>query len=232
MQVVILCGGQGTRAYPHTQSIPKPMLPIAGKPIVMHVMQVFADQGYTDFVLALGYRKEVIEDYFDRKALDWNVELVDTGADTLTGGRVFRCREMLGERFIVTYADGLAAVPLAELQAFHEGHDGLATLTSVPMPCQYGTLNLDPAGRIESFQEKPILRDHWINAGYAMFDHAVFDHWEGENLETEVYPALVKQNLLYSFQYPGLFKSMDSYKDQQEFEQLASEGKTFWQTLG
>jgi glucose-1-phosphate cytidylyltransferase len=228
MQVLILCGGLGTRAYPHTETLPKPMLPIAGKPIVMSVMQIFADQGITDFVLALGYRKEVIEDYFDRKALDWNVQLVDTGSDTLTGGRVHRCRDLLGDEFFVTYADGLANIPLAKVIEFHRSHNGMATMTSVPMPCQYGTLSVEDSGRILAFNEKPILRDHWINAGFALFDRGVFDYWQGENLETEVYPSLAQQGLLYTYRHPGRFKSMDSHKDQQEFEELVRDGDTFW----
>jgi len=228
MQVVILCGGLGTRAYPHTETIPKPMLPIGGRPIVMNVMQIFAQQGYTDFVLALGYRKEVIEDYFDRKALDWNVRLVDTGVDSLTGERIYHCRDLLEDQFMVTYSDGLAAVPIAEVIEYHNSHKGLATLTSVPMPCQYGTLDIEDSGKIKAFNEKPILYDHWINAGFAVFDREVLQHWEGKNLETEIYPALVRKELLYTYRYPGRFKSMDSYKDHQEFEELARDGNLFW----
>lgn len=228
MKVVILCGGLGTRAYPYTEYIPKPMLPIVGTPIVMHVMRIFAEQNHHDFVLALGYRREVIQDYFDRKQLDWNVELVDTGDDTQTGGRIYKCRDRLTEPFLATYSDGLADVPLAELVAFHNSHNGLATLTSVPMPCQYGTMEVEESGRILHFNEKPILQDHWINAGFFMFDPEVFEHWEGENLETEVFPALARKELLYTFKYPGAFKSMDSFKDQLELDRMVRENRAFW----
>ena len=112
MKVVILAGGTGARAYPYTEYIPKPMLPIVGTPIIMHVMKIYAEQGYNDFILSLGYRKEVILDYFDKKMIDWNVELVDTGDNTLTGGRIYNCRDKLTEPFFATYADGLATVPL------------------------------------------------------------------------------------------------------------------------
>lgn len=228
MKVVILCGGMGTRAYPYTEHIPKPMLPIVGTPVVMHVMQIFAEQGLSDFILALGYRKEVIVDYFDRKALDWHVDLVDTGDESETGERIYNCRDRLTEPFLGTYSDGLADVPLDQLRRFHESHDGLVTLTSVPMPCQYGTIEVEPSGRILHFNEKPILQDHWINAGFFMMDPEVFDHWQGKNLETEVFPALAEQGLLYTFRYPGAFKSMDSYKDQIELDQMARDGRAFW----
>ena len=228
MKVVILAGGTGARAYPYTEFIPKPMLPIVGTPIVMHVMRIFAEQGYKEFMLSLGYRKEVILDYFEKKMIDWKVDLIDTGDDTLTGGRIFNCRDKLTEPFFATYADGLAKVPLDELVAFHNSHDGLATLTSVPMPCQYGTIGTDESGKISHFNEKPVLRDHWINAGFFMFDPEVFDHWEGDNLETDVFPALAAKGLLYTFKYPGTFKSMDSYKDQMEIDQMMREGRAFW----
>lgn len=228
MQVVILCGGRGTRAYPFTEYLPKPMLAIDGTPIVMHLMRLFADQGHKDFILSVGYRKEVIHDYFDGKRLDWNVELVDTGDDTDTGGRILGCRHLLGERFFATYADGLSDVDLASLVRFHESHEGLATITSVPLKSQYGTLETDDAGRVQSFREKPVLREHWINAGFFVMERGVFDHWEGENLEREVFPRLARDGYVYSYRHDGFFKSMDSYKDQQEFETLVKEGNPPW----
>jgi glucose-1-phosphate cytidylyltransferase len=228
MQAVILCGGKGTRAYPFTEYLPKPMLPVAGSPILVQVMRLFADQGYTDFVLATGHRKEVITDYFEGRKSDWGVELLDTGDDTDTGGRVIGCREALGDQFFVTYADGLSDVPLDRLVDFHNGHDGLVTITSVPLPSQYGTLDHEADGRVVAFREKPILREHWINAGFCVFDKAVFDHWEGDNLEREVFPNLARQGLVYTYRHDGFFKSMDSYKDQQEFEAMVESGHMPW----
>jgi glucose-1-phosphate cytidylyltransferase len=230
MQVVILCGGRGTRAYPFTEYLPKPMLPIDGTPIVMHVMRLFADQGHKDFVLSVGYRKEVIHDYFEHKRLDWSVQLIDTGDETDTGGRITGCRDVLGNRFFATYADGLSDVPLDALLRFHERHEGLATITSVPLRSQYGTIDTDASGRVVAFQEKPVLREHWINAGFFVMDKDVFGHWEGANLEREVFPNLARQGLVYSYRHDGFFKSMDSYKDQQEFEDLAAEGRAPWRT--
>ena len=228
MQVVILCGGKGTRAYPFTEHLPKPMLPIAGTPILVHVMRIFADQGHREFVLSVGYRKEVIHDYFDGKDLDWKVTLVDTGEDTDTGGRIAGCRDVLHERFFATYADGLCDVPLDDLLRFHETHGGLATITSVPLVSQYGTLELADDGAIQSFREKPVLRQHWINAGFFVFERDVLDHWHGNNLERDVFPALAAGGLVYGYRHDGFFKSMDSYKEQQELEQMLRGKQAPW----
>ncbi len=231
MQVVILCGGKGTRAYPFTEYLPKPMLPVAGTPILMSVMRLFAAQGHREFVLSVGYRQEILRDYFEGKHLEWKVDFVDTGEDTDTGGRVLGCRELLDETFMVTYADGLANVPLDRLLAFHRAHAGLVTVTTVPLTCQYGTLDMDEAGQVSQFREKPVLREHWINAGFCVFDRAVFERWEGTNLERDVLPALARRGLVYGYRHEGFFKSMDSYKDQQEFERLAADGRTPWTEL-
>jgi len=228
MQVVILCGGKGTRAYPFTEYLPKPMLPIDGTPILMNVMRIFADQGHKDFVLSVGHRQEVIRDYFHGKSLDWNVELIDTGEETDTGGRILGCKHVLGEKFFATYADGLSNVPLGELVRFHDAHPGLATITSVPLISQYGTLEMDAAGKVTSFREKPILREHWINAGFFVMDRAIFDHWEGTNLERDVFPSLARNGMVYTYRHDGFFKSMDSYKDQQEFEAMVQSGRMPW----
>jgi len=224
VQVVILCGGKGTRAYPYTEYLPKPMLPIAGQPILLHVMRIFAKQGFKEFILSLGHGKETIIDYFDGKTLDWDVQLVDTGVETETGGRIAHCKHLLGDTFMATYADGLSDIRLDKLCEFHRSHGGLATVTCVPLVSQYGTVDLDGSDRIRAFHEKPILREHWINAGFFVFNKEVFDHWEGTNLEKQVFPALARSGRLFAYRYDGFFKSMDTYKDQQELEQMYSEG--------
>jgi len=229
MQVLILCGGKGTRAYPYTEYLPKPMLPVNGQPILIHVMRIFANQGYKQFILSLGYRKEAIIDYFDRKILDWDIKLVDTGEDTDTGGRIAKCQDILGDTFMATYVDGLSDISLDRLIEFHRSHDGLATVTSVPLVSQYGTLDFNDSGKIIAFKEKPTLWEHWINAGFFVFDNEVFNHWEGSNLEREVFPTLLKKGLLYTYRHDGFFKSMDTYKDQQEIEQMYQEGNVPWE---
>jgi len=204
------------------------MLPINGTPMLMHVMRSYADQGHTNFVLSLGHNKEVIIDYFDRKNLDWKVDFVDTGEETDTGGRIYGCRHILEPKFLATYCDGLSDVPLAEAVGFHDSHDGLATITTVPFPSQYGTLDFNEDGRVRSFKEKPVLEEHWINAGFFVFDREVFNHWKGHNLEHEVFPELAREGLLYAYRHAGFFKSLDSYKDQQELERLVATGDEPW----
>jgi glucose-1-phosphate cytidylyltransferase len=228
VKVVILAGGRGMRASPFTEYMPKPMMPVCGKPIVLHVMEIFARQGHTDFVLSVGYRKENIIDYFQTRRPGWTVTIVDTGEETDTAGRVERCRHLLDDTFMVTYSDGLCDVPLVDLLAFHQRHEGLVTVTSVPLESQYGTIEADADGRVLAFREKPILRDHWINAGFFVLDPAVFASWQGENLEREVLPTLQAQGALYAFRHNGFFKSMDTHKDQQELERIYEEGRIPW----
>ncbi len=230
MKVVILCGGKGIRAFPFTEYMPKPMLPVGGSPILAQVMRSFISQGFTEFVLATGYRRSVIEDYFDGKDIGATIDILDTGEDTDTGGRLIACRDLVGETFFATYADGLSDVPLERLLSFHKGHPGLATITSVPLITQYGILETEPSGEVVAMEEKPVLREYWINAGFFVFDREVFDHWEGQNLERDVFPNLIKRRLVYTYNHDGFFKSMDNYKDQQEFEDLirSNDGRMPW----
>jgi len=228
MKIIILCGGKGVRAFPFTKYLPKPMLPLGGRPILVHVIQSFIRQGFTSFIIAAGYRQSVLHDYFSGKDLGAKIDIVDTGEETDTGGRVYACRDLVGDEFMVTYSDGLCDVPLGKLVEFHRSHDGVATVTSVPMQSQYGILSLDPNGEVTELLEKPIIKDKWINAGFIVFNRQVFEHWQGENLEREVFPHLISKNLLYGFQHTGFFKSMDSYKDLRDFEKLIENGNVPW----
>ncbi|MBL29383.1 MAG: nucleotidyl transferase [Rhodospirillaceae bacterium] len=225
MNVVILAGGRGLRAYPFTEYLPKPMIPVCGKPIIVRVMNLYAKQGIKEFIISLGYRKEAIEDYFADRTTPWKVSLVDTGDESDTGGRIYNVRDRVSDTFMATYSDAVCDVPLDKLLEFHHSHDGLATITSVPLPSQYGTIDADENGRILAFREKPILREHWINAGFFVMDKAIFDHWKGDNLEREVLPNLQKEGLLYTYRHDGFFKSMDTHKDQLEMEELFHSAK-------
>ena len=217
----MLCGGKGTRAYPHTVELPKPLLEVAGTPILRHVLDIYAGQGHTDFVLAAGFRADLIAQFAQTVPAGWTVEVVDTGAETGTGGRVAACRHLLGETCFVTYGDGVGDVDLGALLAFHAGHDGAATVTTVPLPSQYGTIEFADDGRVERFREKPLLPDHWINAGFFVLDTRVFDGlWAGDDLEREVLPALGGAGELYAFRHTGFWKSLDTYKDALELTAL------------
>jgi glucose-1-phosphate cytidylyltransferase len=228
MQVVILCGGKGTRSYPFTEYLPKVMMPINGSPIIVHLMKIYASQGFTDFVLAAGHRQEMLRDYFQGRFNDWKITIVDTGEASDTGERIRRCAPYVGERFFATYGDGLGDVDLHRLLKFHREAGGLATLTTVPLRSQYGSVHFGPDGLVDRFQEKPIIRDYWINAGYFVFEKKVFDHWKGQNLESEVFPELAKTNRLYSYLHDGFWKSMDTSKDQQELEVIYRSGNAPW----
>ncbi len=219
---LILCGGRGTRAYPHTEEIPKPLLDVNGEPILLHVMRIYAEQGFTRFVLAAGYRPEDIRAFADSLPRDWDVEVVDGGEDANKGDRVAHASTVtdLGPTFMVTYGDGVGDVEISELMAFHRSHGKLATVTVVPLPSQYGTLELDGAGRVENFLEKPRLEDHWINAGFMVMDQGVFDGWTGD-LEDGVFPALSARGELYAYRHAGFWKSMDTYKDAVDLETIA-----------
>lgn len=225
---VILCGGKGTRAYPHTVDVPKPLLEVAGRPVLQHVMELYAAQGFQRFVLAAGFKAELIWKFANGLPSSWDVEVLDTGEDTNTGGRILRCRDHVEDSFFATYADGLADIDLDALARFHASHRGLATLTTVPLPSQYGTLDCDDNGLVRNFREKPLLPDHWINGGFFVFDKAVFDGWDGEDLERDVLPALGGRGELFAYQHRGFWKSMDTYKDAMELTNLVGDGHPPW----
>jgi glucose-1-phosphate cytidylyltransferase len=228
MKTLILCGGKGTRAYPQTVELPKPLLEVAGRPVLGHVMEIYAAQGFIQFVLAAGYKSELVWKFAQGLPKEWQVDVVDTGEDTNTGARLAACREQVGQQFFVTYADGLGNVDLDRLVVFHNEHPGSATVTTVPLPSQYGTFHLGPGDRVEGFQEKPRLADQLINAGFFVMDDRVFDCWAGEDLEREVLPGLGEAGELYAYRHDGFWKSMDTYKDAIELSNLCADGPAPW----
>ncbi len=228
VRTVILCGGKGTRAYPHTTEVPKPLLEVAGRPVLQHVMEIYAEQGFRSFILSAGFKADLIRAFADEMPHAWDIDVVDTGVDTNTGGRVIGVRDRVGDTFFATYADGLGDIDLNELLAFHTGHAGAATLTTVPLPSQYGTIEQAPDGRVEKFREKPVLADHWINGGFFVFDRRAFDRWQGEDLEREVLPALGAAGELYAYRHAGFWKSMDTYKDALDLSALSKDGRHPW----
>jgi glucose-1-phosphate cytidylyltransferase len=228
-KTVILCGGKGTRAYPHTTEVPKPLLEVAGVPVLRHVMKIYADQGFSSFVLSAGFKADLIRSFAASAPREWDIEVVDTGADTNTGGRIVGVKDVVGETFFATYSDGLGDVDLHALLAFHASHAGAATLTTVPLPSQYGTIEQSSDGKVERFREKPVLPEHWINGGFFVFDRRAFDVWHGEDLEREVLPALGAAGELYAYRHSGFWKSMDTYKDALDLSALAKDGRGPWE---
>ena len=228
IKVVILCGGKGTRSYPFTEYFPKVMMPVNGTPILVHLMRTYASQGFTNFVLAGGHRIEMLYDYFEGRFSDWNVKIVDTGDDADTGDRIFRCGNFVGERFFATYGDGLGDLDLHELLESHKRSGSLATLTTVPLRSQYGLVVFDDDVKVQRFEEKPLVRDYWINAGFFVFEKAAFEDWRGHNLEQEVLPDFARRGQLHVNKHMGFWKSMDTSKDQAELEKLCVGGDVPW----
>jgi glucose-1-phosphate cytidylyltransferase len=229
--VVILCGGRGTRLQEHSQSIPKPLVEIGGRPILWHVMQLYAVQGLRRFVLATGYLGDQIEGFV--QATDWpdgvSVECVDTGLDTPTGGRIKKVREHVGEgTFCATYADGVADIDLRELIAFHRRHEPLATLTVVRPRLQFGVADMDGDGFVKGFHEKP-RSEHWINGGFFCFEPGVFDYLgDSSVLEREPLDGLASDGRLCAYRHTGFWECMDTYKDAVELNDLWASGDPPW----
>ncbi len=228
IKVVILCGGKGTRSYPFTQYFPKVMMPIDGKPIIVHLMESFAHQGFTEFVLAAGYRQEILVDYFTGRFGDWSITVVDTGGEAETGERIKRCAPLVGETFFATYGDGLGNVNLNNLLSVHRNQGATATVTTVPLRSQYGVIKYNDDGQVIRFNEKPVIENHWINAGFFVFQKSVFEHWRGNVLETEVLPNLAEQKMLYTYPHQGFWQSMDTSKDQEAIESIHNTAGPIW----
>jgi glucose-1-phosphate cytidylyltransferase len=204
------------------------MMPIGGQPIIVHLMKLYAAQGFNEFILAAGHRQEVLRDYFAGRFGEWNINVLDTGAESDTGERIRRCAPFVGQRFFATYCDGLGDVNLQQSRRFHAESGATATVTTVRLRSQYGQVVFGGDNRVVQFREKPMIEDCWINAGFFVFDKSVFEHWQGQNLETEVLPHLATLGKLYNYRHDGFWKSMDTSKDQAELERIYSKEDAPW----
>jgi glucose-1-phosphate cytidylyltransferase len=224
---VILCGGRGTRLQERTQEIPKPLVEIGGRPILWHVMQIYAAQGLRRFVLCTGYKGELIARHPWPEGLE--VECVDTGPDTPTGGRVHRARDHTAPgRFHLTYADGVADIDLAALERFHERHGGLATMTVVRPELQFGVTELGADGRVTGFQEKP-RSEHWVNGGFLVLEPGALGYLADDSvLEREPLERLAADGRLHAFRHEGFWDCMDTYKDAVLLNDLWESGRAPW----
>ena len=226
MKTVILCGGRGTRLGEHGRSVPKALVRIGEEPIIWHLMEVYAHFGLNDFVICLGFLADEIRSYFANSAQDLNVQLVDTGLDTNTGGRIKKVQMFLEdeETFCVTYGDGLADVDIEKLLAFHRSHGKIGTLTAVHPVSNFGLLDVCPDGHVQKFREKPVLKD-WVNGGFFVFERAIFDYLDNNSiLEGEPLMRLAEEGELMAYRHDGFWKCMDTYKDSLEFNELWKEG--------
>ncbi|MFH1888570.1 MAG: sugar phosphate nucleotidyltransferase [Candidatus Omnitrophota bacterium] len=227
IQTVILCGGKGARMG--FQDIPKPMFGIGERPILWHIMNIYAHYGFNDFILSLGYKKEIIKEYF-RDYHEWHICFADTGLDTNTGGRIKKVERFIkGDTFFVTYGDGLSNINLNALLDFHKRHKKIATLASVRPYSQFGVMSIDAhTGVVTNFQEKPVL-DHWINGGFFVFNREVFRYLKVTDiLESDTFSRLVKDKNLVAYKHAGFWECMDTYKDNLRLNQLWKAGNAPW----
>lgn len=244
MKVVILAGGLGTRISEESHLKPKPMIEIGGKPILWHIMKIYSHYGINDFVICLGYKGYVIKEYFanyflhmsnvtfdmannhmevhDRYAEPWRVTLIDTGADTLTGGRLKRVREYVGDgTFCFTYGDGVTNLNIGALIDFHKQHGKLATVTAIQPPGRYGALNLS-GSTVNHFQEKPAGDGAWINGGFFVLEPKVFDYIQSDSTSWESAPLqqLGLEGELMAYQHDGFWQAMDTLRDKNQLEDM------------
>ena len=219
MKVVILAGGFGTRISEYTKRIPKPMILINKKPIIVHIMEHFTKYGFNDFIIALGYKGSEIKKYFKKKNL-WNVKLVDTGLKTMTGGRLKRLEKILGkEKFFMTYGDGISNVNLNKLLKFHKKNNKLVTLTAVRPPARFGAIKLR-GNKVKLFKEKQKIHEGWINGGFFVMEPAFLKLIKNDNtfLEREPLEQAGKKGQLYAFKHEGFWQCMDTKRDKDILE--------------
>ena len=253
MKTIILAGGFGTRLAEYTNLIPKPMVEIGGKPILWHIMSIYSKYGYNDFVVALGYKGDVIKDYFlnyyalnndfevdlkdgtikyiNEKKKNWKVTLIDTGSNSMTGGRVKRLQKYIGNNpFMLTYGDAVSDINIKELVDFHKAHKKTGTVTSVRPTARFGELSINNENTVESFQEKPQTTQGWINGGFFVFEPEFFNFIDDDStiLEREPLSNLSKQSDLVAFKHTGFWQSMDTVRDRTVLEEICSVKNTPW----
>ncbi|GMK42116.1 glucose-1-phosphate cytidylyltransferase [Paenibacillus sp. CCS19] len=260
MKVVILAGGLGTRISEESHLKPKPMIEIGGKPILWHIMKIYAHQGFTDFVICLGYKGFVVKEYFEHyflhesdvtfdfrggersvtkihrhKAEPWRVTLVDTGLDTMTGGRLKRAVPYLDdETFMLTYGDGVADIDLRQLLAHHRSHGKLATVTAVQPVGRFGSLVLGSDQSVSTFAEKPRGDGHWVSGGFFVFEPGALERIDGDEimLEKEPLERLAGEGQLMAYRHAGYWQSMDTMRDKALLEEQWRSGSAPWRVWG
>ncbi len=253
MKVVILSGGFGTRISEYTSIIPKPMIRIGGKPIIEHIMGIYGKYGYKDFYLALGYKSEVIKEYFHnydflnsnfkinlkdgkitpykKHKKDWTINLIDTGINTMTGGRLKRLKEYIGdETFLLTYGDAVTDLNINKVVEFHKKHGKLVTVTGVRPPARFGELTINEKNEVLEFKEKPNIHAGWINGGFFVMEPKFLNYIDGDSciLEKNPLEKVAAENELLAFLHDGFWHCIDTKRDKDNLEEIIKSGNKVW----
>jgi glucose-1-phosphate cytidylyltransferase len=254
MKVVLLAGGRGTRIAEETSIRPKPLVDVGGKPLLWHIMNIYAAHGFKEFLIACGYKGEMIKEYFhnfqwhnsdyivhlgsgsreilNAGAIDWKVGVIDTGMDTMTAGRMLKLKPWIEDgTFLMTYGDGVADVDVKELVEFHKSHGKLATVTAVHPPARFGELLLDGSA-VRKFSEKPQTLQGWINGGFFVLEPKVLDYIDGDEISFEREPMerLAEDQQLMAFCHEGFWQPVDTLREKEYLDQLWQEGNAPWKT--
>lgn len=255
MKVVILAGGYGTRISEESQTKPKPMVEIGGKPILWHILKGYSTYGYNDFIICAGYKQQMIKEYFANYYLynsditfdlsanslivhnnysdPWRVTVVDTGLDTMTGGRVKRIRPYVGEEtFMLTYGDGVSDINLKMLEKFHENHGKMVTISAYSVGQRFGILDINQKGQVTAFREKSLSDDELVNMGFMVCSTGIFNYLDSDSsiLEKEPLENIAKDGQLMAYKHAGFWQCMDTLRERQKLEELWASGNAPWKT--
>ena len=227
MKVILLAGGFGTRLSEYTKTVPKPMVKVGGKPMLFHIMKLYAKYGFKDFYIALGYKGSVIKKFFKKNFYDWKINLIETGNNTMTGGRLKRLKKYVGnETFMMTYGDGLSDLNLKRLLKFHKKNKKLVTITAVRPPARFGALKLK-GQHVSYFKEKSKLNEGWINGGFFVMEPEFLKFIKNDNtyLEREPLEKMTKKKQLVAFKHKGFWECMDTKRDKDRINKILNNKK-------
>tara|TARA_B100000989_G_scaffold298400_1_gene287507 strand:- start:583 stop:1260 length:678 start_codon:yes stop_codon:yes gene_type:complete len=222
MKIVILAGGYGSRISEYTKTIPKPMIKIKNKPILIYIMEHYASYGFDNFYIALGYKGKVIKDYFKNKKYKWKINLINTGLKTMTGGRLKKLKKFIGnETFFMTYGDGVSDINLKKLQSFHKKNNKLVTLTAVRPPARFGAIKIK-GNKVKNFKEKGRMDEGWINGGFFVMEPKFLNYIKNDAtfLEKEPLENIAKKGQLMAFKHDGFWQCMDTKRDKDRLEEI------------
>ncbi len=232
MKVVILAGGKGSRISYYTQTIPKPMIKIGNIPMLTHIMRLFKNFGFEEFIIASGYKGNLIKNFYKNSKEFKKIEVIDTGKNSMTGGRLLKLKKkLIKERsFFMTYGDGVTNLNLRKLLDFHNKHKKIATVTAVRPPVKFGEMEISSSNFVKSFIEKPQLTSGWINGGFFILTPKIFDYIKNYKtiFEREPIKGLTKSKQILAYKYPGYWKCMDNLNEKNQLEEIFKKKKSIW----